>query len=71
MRPERRVVTYCGERWGWKRSNAYEVMDAAAVAGALSGTPDMPGSVNQARAMMATLDPDEREQVRKGTVVSE
>ena len=57
---------YCRERWGWGRSNAYELMDAARVAGVLSGTPDTPTSVRQARAMLDRLDPEEREQVRRG-----
>lgn len=58
---------YCGERWGWTRQHAYRHIDAAQVAGALSSTDDKPGSVREARAMLANLEPEEREQVRKGT----
>ena len=58
---------YCRERWGWGRSNAYELMDAARVAGVLSGTPDTPTSVRQARAMLNRLEPEERKAVREGT----
>ena len=58
---------YCRERWGWSRQHAYEVMDAAAVAGALSATADtVPKNERQARAMLNSLEPAERQQVRQG-----
>jgi hypothetical protein len=52
---------YCGERWGWSRSHSYEVMDHAAVAGALSDTSDTPATFRESRAILAGLEPEERE----------
>lgn len=60
---------YCRERWGWGRDYAYKHIDAAHVANALStSVGKLPASEAQARAMLDRLDPEEREQVRRGEV---
>lgn len=56
----------CRERWGWTRARAYQQMDAAAVAGALSTTVDKPTTEREARAILVNLDPEERAEVRSG-----
>ena len=47
---------YCRERWGFKRSYAYELIDAADTMANLSGIPDTPKSVSQLRPL-TTLEP--------------
>jgi hypothetical protein len=53
---------YCSERWGLKRQRAYELIDAAAVAGALSSMDDTPTPTNerQARALRPLKDDPEK-----------
>jgi ParB family chromosome partitioning protein len=48
---------YCRERWGMKRSYAYELIDAAGVVGNLSGIPDKPSAVSHARPL-TRLEPE-------------
>lgn len=62
---------YCRERWAWGRAHVYRQMDAARVAGALSPTGDIPESEREARAMLDRLEPEEREQVRRGDATRE
>ena len=57
---------YCRERWGWSRQRANQHIDAAHVVNALTTTVAKPESERQARAMLDRLDPEEREQVRRG-----
>jgi len=58
---------YCGERWGWTRQRANQQIDAACVADALTTGVVKPQTEWAARAMLASLPSDEREQVRAGT----
>lgn len=53
---------YCREKWGMGRANAYELMAAAEVVGNLSGTPDIPTSVSQARPL-TKLEPEKQREV--------
>lgn len=57
---------YCRERWGWSRHHANRHIDAALVTDALVPTGTKPENEAQARAMLDRLDPEEREQVRRG-----
>jgi phage N-6-adenine-methyltransferase len=50
---------YCQERWGLRRSYAYEIMDAASVAGNVRNSGHLLSSVSQARPL-ARLEPDEQ-----------
>ena len=56
---------YCRERWGWGRSYANKTIRAAQTADALGTTVPIQ-SERQARAMLNRLEPEEREQVRRG-----
>jgi len=57
---------YCRERWGWNRRYANRQIDAARVVDAVGPTGPKPESEREARAMLDRLDPEEREQVRRG-----
>lgn len=59
--------TYCRERWGWGRAHANRHIDATCVADALASVDAKPETVREARAMLDSLPPKEREQVRAGT----
>jgi len=50
---------YCRERWGFKRSYAYELIDAADTMANLSGIPDTPKSVSQLRPL-TILEPEQQ-----------
>lgn len=62
---------YCGERWGWTRDYADKHIDAVHVNDALPTTVGKPTNEAQARAMLANLQPEEREQVRSGTATAQ
>lgn len=54
---------YCRERWGWSRSYSYRLLDAAAVADAVSPVGDI-SNERQARELVSLLDqPDEMRDV--------
>lgn len=50
---------YCKDRWGWSRPKAYQMIEAAAVAGNLSTMVDVPTSERQARPL-AKLEPEQQ-----------
>ena len=52
---------YCRERWGFKRSYAYELIDAASTMANLSGIPDTPKSVSQLRPLTVLEPAQQRE----------
>lgn len=51
---------YCRERWGMKRQRAYELMDAATIAGNLSEFSDIVPARESHVAALARLAPDEQ-----------
>lgn len=56
---------YCRDKWQMSRPNAYELMQAAAVVGNLSGIPDIPDTpknVAQVRPL-ASLEPEKQREV--------
>ena len=54
---------YVRDRWSWSRSRAYQLIDAAAVAAAMSTTVDTPTPLNEAQAReLAPLLRDQGEQ---------
>jgi hypothetical protein len=57
---------YCRERWGWGRHRANQYINGARVAQAVGDSCYQPENEAQARAMLDRLDPEEREQVRRG-----
>lgn len=49
---------YCKERWGWERSYAYRLIDAAQVVDNLSTTGSIPSNEGQARELVKLDSPD-------------
>ena len=52
---------YCQKRWGWKKSQAYRMMDSAAVVANLKTSPigELPATESQARPL-AKLEPEQQ-----------
>lgn len=57
-----RFATYCDERWGWKKTHAYELIAAATVAASLGvrNCGQIPKNEGQARPLTELGDPDEQ-----------
>jgi ParB family chromosome partitioning protein len=59
---------YCRERWGWTRQHANRQIQAARMAEVLEPMGPIPENERQARAILESLPPEERAQVRDGVV---
>lgn len=60
----------CKDRWGFKRSYAYELIKASEIADNLSGAPDIPAptSVAQLRPLTTIKDPEEQREIYQKAV---